>query len=110
MPLLLLISFLIEVACFFTGNYVNEYFDTDYGWITLIGGIGYFIYIYHKYRNTGARHYHEKETNASVKNMNGIDDFIKHRHGLSNSRIEGANNTSISSRSKALGNIQDMIK
>ena len=110
MPLLILVSFLIEVACFFTGNYVNEIFDTDYGWITLIGGIGYFIYIYNKYRNTGARHYHEKETNASTKNMQTVDEFIKKRHGLSNSRIEGANNTEISSRKKVLGNIKDMIE
>lgn len=110
MPLLLLVSFLIEVACFFTGNYVNEYFDTDYGWITLIGGIGYYLYIYNKYRNTGARHYHEKETNSTTKNMQKVDEFIKKRHGLSNSRIDGANNTNVSSKSKALGNIKDMIK
>jgi DNA-directed RNA polymerase subunit RPC12/RpoP len=109
-PKLAFISFLIEVACFFTGNYVNEIFDTDYGWITLIGGVGYYIYIYNKYRNTGARHYHEKETKASTKNMIQKDDFIKHRHGLTNSRITGANNTSISSKNNVLGNLGDMIK
>lgn len=109
MPLLLIVSFIVEVVCFITGQYVNEIFDTDYGWITIIGGIGYYLYIYNKYRNTGARHCHEKETEASTKNMKTVDDFIKHKHGLSNSRIEGANNTSVSSKKAALGDMAEMF-
>ena len=109
MPLLLIVSFIVEVICFITGQYVNEIFDTDYGWITIIGGIGYYLYIYNKYRNTGARHYHEKETEAQTKNMKTVDNFIKHKHGLTNSRIEGANNTSVSSKKAALGKMNDML-
>ena len=41
--------------------------------------------------------------------MKTVDDFIKHKHGLSNSRIEGANNTSVSSKKTALGDMTEMF-
>ena len=38
---------------------------------------------------------HEKETKSDMANLKQEDTYIKRRTGLSNSRIEGANNTSV---------------
>lgn len=38
---------------------------------------------------------YEKETERSLSNVLAADEFIEHREGLRNSRIEGANNTDL---------------
>ena len=69
--------------------------DSEYNWIFLAPGIIYFIVIYSKYRNTGARHKYELETKKEVSNLKKTDNLIKHEKGLSNSRMNGANNNSV---------------
>lgn len=88
MPKLLLISFLIEII----GLLLMLFVDWDYSWLFLSLGIIYFLIIHSKYRNTGARHSYETQTEKDMRNLKSTDDFIKTEKGLSNSMIEGANN------------------
>ena len=67
--------------------------------LPFIAGIGYYIYIASRYRNSDARHTYEKETKAVIKNLQKSDKFIKERKRLNNSRIEGENGTSVNTKS-----------
>ena len=69
--------------------------DFDYNWIFLLSGIIYFIIMYNKYRNSGARHKYEVDTKREISNLNQKDDFVRIEKGLSNSMIQGANNKKI---------------
>ena len=73
--------------------------DFDYKWIFLLSGFIYFFAMYLRYRNSNARHHHETETKKKMFNLKRFDNLIKHKRGLSNSRIEGANNTKVSGQS-----------
>ena len=95
-PKLLLISGLIELLAIILMILASDF---EYNWTFLIAGIIYFIVIYSKYRNTGARHKYETETKKEIFNLRKIDDFIKHERGLSNSRMNGANNNSVNGSS-----------
>ncbi len=93
-PKLIGVSALIEIL----GIIAALYIDNDYAWILALGGIGYFVFIYYRYRNTNARHYHEKETNSTMKNLRKSDKFIRQLTGLRNSDMDGANNTNVNSK------------
>jgi DNA-directed RNA polymerase subunit RPC12/RpoP len=69
--------------------------EDDYSWILLTAGFIYYAWIYAKYRNKGARHFHEKETKATMDNLQKKDVFVKKRTKLKNARIAGANNTAV---------------
>ena len=92
MPKLIGVSFLVELLGWFATLVV----DFDYEWIFLLSGFVYFFVMYLRYRNSNARHHHETETKKNIFNLKKIDNFVKHEKGLSNSRIEGANNTKVS--------------
>ena len=96
MPKLLGVSAVVGVLGIIVGLFINPIFDIDYGWIIGAAGIIYFAYIYYRYRNTNARHYHEKETKSTMKNVQKSDKYIKQLTGLSNSKMRGANNTEVS--------------
>ena len=49
-----------------------------------------------RYRNSNARHKYETETKTNMTNLRKTDQFIKTEKGLTNSKILGVNNTSIS--------------
>jgi len=69
--------------------------EGNYGLIFLTAGFIYFGIIYARYRNKGARHYHESETKATVDKLRKKDTFVAKRTGLKNAKIEGANNKSV---------------
>ncbi len=71
------------------------FIDWDYGWTFILLGFIFFAIMYARYRNKDARHKHEEETPSQKNNIKGYDNYVKRRTGLSNSRINGANNTSI---------------
>lgn len=73
--------------------------DFEYEWLFLLSGFIYFFVMYLRYRNSNVRHHHETETKKKMFNLRKIDNLIKHEKGLSNSRIEGANNTRVSGQS-----------
>ena len=68
--------------------------DDDFSWLLFTLGFVYYGFMYSRYRNKGARHYHEKETKSTTDNMRTVDNFVTKRTGLRNARMEGANNTS----------------
>lgn len=88
---LFIISLLIEVLCFFA--MINIEFDGNI--IFLSVGFIYFFVMFSKYRNQGARHKHELETKKTMSNLRCVDNYVKRRTGLRNSRMQGANNTSV---------------
>ncbi len=91
MPMLLLVSLIIEIA----GYIATIYIDSDYDWIFLTFGVIYFWIIYNIYRNKGARHTYEKETKHDMKNLKKIDNFVRSKNRQSSSRMQGANNNDI---------------
>ena len=91
MPKLLGISALVELL----GILMMLYVDSDYSFLFLLLGFIYFFVMYLKYRNTDARHHYETETKSQMQNLRRKDEFIRRETGLSNSSINGANNTSL---------------
>lgn len=110
MPKLILMSFLVEVlgilAMMFTAD------DFDGSWLFLTVGVIFFFIMYGRYRNSGARHTYETETEKEVTNLSEVDTYIKRRTGLSNYYMEGANNTNVegaTSQSKLLKRLTDAV-
>lgn len=97
MPKLLIISAIVEIlgiiAALITTSGSSD--KSDYGWLFLLAGFIFFGIIYAKYRNKSARHHHETETKKNMSNMREYDKLVKRRTGLSNSRMNGANNTKV---------------
>ena len=91
MPKLLLISGLIELL----GIIAMIFVDSDVRWLFLLVGVIYFIIMYLRYRNSDARHTYETDTKTNMSNLRQVDRFVKTKKGLSNSIMEGANNTKI---------------
>ena len=92
MPKLFGISALVEVL----GILAMLFVDWDYSWAFLLAGFIYFFIMFSKYRNQGARHKHELETKRKISNVKAGDRLVKRRTGLTNTKIQGANNTSVS--------------
>lgn len=110
MPKLILMSFLVEVlgilAMMFTAD------DFNGSWLFLTVGVIFFFIMYGRYRNSGARHTYETETEKEVINLREVDTYIKRRTGLSNYYMEGANNTNVegaTSQSKLLKRLTDAV-
>jgi hypothetical protein len=98
MPKLLGVSAIIEAIGFVIWILHLPVFvidGDDYGWIFLTAGFIFYGLMYARYRNKGARHYHEKETKSTMSNLLQRDKFVKRRTGLKNARMKGANNTSV---------------
>lgn len=109
MPKLYAISFLVEVIAFIAVLLAGDF---KYKWLFLIAGIIYFFAMYTRYRNQDARHYHEKETEKEMKNLRTVDELIRRETGLTNSRMEGANNTKVTGQNiseQVLGVIKNNI-
>ena len=88
---LFLVSFLIEILCLFSMNYV----EVDGDFLLVIPGIAYYLIMYARYRNKNARHHYELETKKEIKNLRKVDQYLKRRTGLSNAYIIGQNNTMV---------------
>lgn len=95
MPKLIGISCLVELI----GVIAMLLADFDYSWIFLLVGLIYFAIMYFRYRNSNARHYHEKETKKTMSNLKTVDKLIRRETGLTNSMMLGANNTKIGNAS-----------
>ena len=104
MPVLIGVSTVVEIL----GAILMAFVDSDYRYLFLLSGFIFFAIMYARYRNSGARHMHEKDTKSIMSNLKQEDVFVKRRNGLSNSRIEGVNNTSVSGAqagNKVLNNV-----
>lgn len=91
MPKLIGVSALVEVLGYLATLIVNFRYEN----LFLLSGIIYFIVNYMRYRNSNARHHHEKETKYKMSNLRKTDNLVKRQKGLSNSRMVGANNTRV---------------
>lgn len=110
MPKLILMSFLVEVLGILAMMSTAD--DFDGSWLFLTVGVIFFFIMYGRYRNSGARHTYETETEKEVTNLREVDTYIKRRTGLSNYYMEGANNTNVegaTSQSKLLKRLTDAV-
>ena len=89
---LILISIIVEII----GLIMNLLIDFKGDWILLLLGFIYFAIMFFRYRNLNARHHYETETKKNISNVKRVDRFIRSERNLSNAKIEGANNNSIS--------------
>ena len=110
MPKLIAISALVEALGVFLMFLTAD--DFEGSWIFLSIGIIYFIIMYSRYRNAGARHTYETETDREVTNLRQVDNYVKRVNGLSSSTMSGANNTNVqgaTSQNKLLKSFTDSI-
>ena len=99
MPKLILASIFVELFGVYLAFLISDNIASDYGyygWLLTLSGIGFYLYFQAKYRNKSARHRHEAETRASISNVRGVNNLVKRLTGLSNARMKGANNLSVS--------------
>ena len=89
MPKLIIVSIIVEILGLIPWYIFSE---ADWRWMFFLVGFIFFFAMYSKYRNTGARHYHETETKKQVANMLKRDEFFEKRKRLSSSTITGCNN------------------
>ncbi len=92
MPKLIGVSTLVEIL----GIFAMIFIDFDYSWLFLSLGVIYFLIMYARYRNKGARHRYESETKSEMFHLAKVDTYEKRLTGLKNSRIRGMNSTTIS--------------
>lgn len=97
-----IVSTIIEIIGIFLGvSWIKfwlgvETDDDNPFWLGIVGFTPGFIFYWvksAKYRNMNARHIHEKETKSTVQNMKATDNLREHKKRLSNSRIEGENDS-----------------
>lgn len=94
-PKLFLISLFIEIlGVILMILTLNN--DNSWPYIFLASGFVYYAIIYARYRNKGARHKHEIETKTNMSNLTTGDNFVQKETRLTNSRINGVNNTNVS--------------
>lgn len=93
MPKLIGLSLLIELLGILAYCYFRDF---AFNFLFLFPGIILLFTKYNKYRNVEAKHHYETETKKSMFNIRKVDNLIKHRTGISNSRLEGENNTRVS--------------
>jgi len=75
--------------------------EPEFGWIGLfIGAGGFYWLIYSKYRNKDARHAHENNTKATVRNMIPSDAIIRKIRRTTSARMSGDNSTEVKYRGK----------
>lgn len=91
---LLLVSFFVELAGLIAMLFTYSD-DNNWPWLFLLSGVVYYLIIYGKYRNSGARHNHEKDTKTNMSNLVKSDKLVRREKRLSDSRMEGANNTRV---------------
>ena len=98
-PKLLGVSAIVEVIGFIlmivTWPFLTGDEGDSYSWLFLTVGFVYYAWMYARYRNKGARHFHEKETKSTMENLQKRDDYVTRRTGLRNKRMTGANNKSV---------------
>ena len=110
MPKLIFISICVELLGGLVAKFITDSKpDWNWVWVLLATGFIYYFIMYSKYRNSGARHSHEVETKRKVTNLRKLDNLIRRRKGLRNSRMEGANNRSVRG-GNAKKNILDNLK
>ena len=97
-PKLILVSCIIELLSIIPIILLEDF---KYKWLFLLVGIIFYFVKYSKYRNFGARHTYEVETNKEMSNLRTVDNLVKTKRRLRSSTMEGANNKSLKGTSVA---------
>ncbi len=63
--------------------------------VLLLAGFVFYGAMFLRYRNVDKRHHHESATAAKTNSMQGYDTHVESLRGLRNSRMQGANSTSV---------------
>lgn len=92
---LLFWTILLEIFGGFAGNWLYHIIDSALAYLTLAGGIVFYIGVYLYYRNTTARHTYEAETNFEIQNLVSTDNHIEDVTGVSSSSTDYANNRTL---------------
>lgn len=95
-PKLVIVSFIIEILGLIA-MLLTLSDNNDWPYFFLSSGPIYYVIIYAKYRNTGARHKHELETKTNMTNLKKHDRLVRKQTRLTNQKMTDANNTNISS-------------
>lgn len=106
MPKLILVSIIVEILGIIAMLFTS---DSDYSWLFLATGVVFYLVMYARYRNQGARHTYETETKNQISDLKKVDDFIKKKKGLTNATMNGANNRTVSGQS-ATNKLLDTLK
>lgn len=94
---LFLFSTIVEIIAIILMILMIPFFDSCddeaniFPYLFLLAGPLFWWWQYSRYRNQGARHYHEKETQTEMSNENFNERRRETRKRLSNSRISGEN-------------------
>lgn len=72
------------------------------GLLLLTAGFVFYGAMYLRYRNTDKRHHYETETKAEMRHLQQADVFARSMKRLRNSRMKGANNTSVRGARRSL--------
>jgi len=97
MPKLVGVSVIVGILGFLLGMFIiNPVLDVSgFGELVAFVGVIPFVYIYYDYRNIDAMYCHVKEANATIKNIQKSDIYIKMRKRLDDPEIYGKNNTEV---------------
>lgn len=97
MPKLLITSLIIEIL----GVLAYIYVDWSIKFLFLFTGLVFFILMFLRYRNSNARHTYEKDTKSNISNLRREDNFMQSKKGLTNSKMNGANNEMVKGKNVA---------
>lgn len=86
---------LLEIFGGFLGHLLYHIIDSEIAYLTLAGGIIFYIGVFLYYRNTTARHNYEADTNFEIQNLVQVDEHIGNEKGVSHSSTENANNRTL---------------
>lgn len=106
MPKLIAVSIAVEILGILAMYLLDDF---DYRWIFLATGIIFYLLMYARYRNAGARHHYETETKTKVNNLEKVDQYVTRNNRLTSSRMNGANNTMVKGESEGRKIVNNLI-
>lgn len=95
---LVMVSMVVEIIGILMMLFASDF---EYNWLFALAGFIFFFMMNIRYRNANARHKHEIETKKEMKNLRSEDIYIKKLKGLTNSKMNGANNKNVSNQNNS---------
>jgi len=86
-----ILSFLHSVFPIIADNSNNSDAAAALPLVLVLAGFIFYALMYSRYRNADKRNVYERDTKATVANLQSTDALIQRKTGLSNSKMSGAN-------------------